>query len=220
VFERQGIHLAALGLLLVAVALVRGEATAAGAWGGLSSDAWLWIGVAVAASHQVYIALVWRAELHHRVFSRLAGWRVAFLVFASDFVLLALARVVVLLILAAANRGVWDLPRGLVVALSLLAGVPFVALLVDITRHLTWPRAIGRDHFDPTLERHLVREGLFGLIENPIYSIGPLPLYLPGLWMGSPAALLLAAFQHAYLWVHWVATEQPDLERIYGGDRE
>ena len=62
-----------------------------------------------------------------------------------------------------------------------------------------------------------MQEGLWGLIENPIYTLGPLVLYLPGLWLGSPLALLAAAFQHAALWAHWYCTEVPDMERIYGG---
>jgi len=29
-------------------------------------------------------------------------------------------------------------------------------------------------------------------------------------------ALLLAGFNHLYIWVHYYCTEKPDMERIYG----
>ncbi len=32
----------------------------------------------------------------------------------------------------------------------------------------------------------------------------------------SQAALAVALFQHAYIWVHWYCTEQPDLVVLYG----
>ena len=38
----------------------------------------------------------------------------------------------------------------------------------------------------------------------------------PGLYASSQAALLAAAFNHAYIWVHYFCTELPDMKRIYG----
>jgi len=32
----------------------------------------------------------------------------------------------------------------------------------------------------------------------------------------ATAALVLAAFCHAYIWVHYFCTEKPDMKRIYG----
>jgi hypothetical protein len=45
-------------------------------------------------------------------------------------------------------------------------------------------------------------------------------LYLPGLIWGSSAALLLAAFNHAYVWVHYFTTEKPDMGVIYGSAQD
>jgi len=35
------------------------------------------------------------------------------------------------------------------------------------------------------------------------------------LWYASQAALWLALFNHIYIWVHYYATELPDMQRIY-----
>jgi hypothetical protein len=41
-------------------------------------------------------------------------------------------------------------------------------------------------------------------------------LYLPALWYASRPALVAAVFSHLYIWVHYFATERPDMRRIYG----
>ncbi len=45
--------------------------------------------------------------------------------------------------------------------------------------------------------------------------IGLMILYLPGLLLLSQAALLLAAFNHLYIWVHYYCTEKPDMKVIF-----
>ena len=34
----------------------------------------------------------------------------------------------------------------------------------------------------------------------------------------SAAALVVAAFSHAYIWVHYYATEKPDMDYRYGSE--
>ena len=36
----------------------------------------------------------------------------------------------------------------------------------------------------------------------------------------SRAALAVALFQHAYIWVHWYCTEQPDGVVLYGRSQD
>ena len=40
------------------------------------------------------------------------------------------------------------------------------------------------------------------------------------LWFASAAGLVAAAFNHLYIWVHYFATERPDMLRIYGGGED
>ena len=51
-----------------------------------------------------------------------------------------------------------------------------------------------------------------------MYVFGFLLLWVPGLWWTSAAALLAALFNHFYIWVHYFATELPDIRRMYAHD--
>ena len=48
-----------------------------------------------------------------------------------------------------------------------------------------------------------------------MYTFGFLLIWIPGLWFASTAALFAAMFNHLYIWVHYFATERPDMQRIY-----
>jgi hypothetical protein len=52
-----------------------------------------------------------------------------------------------------------------------------------------------------------------------MYVFGFLTLWVPGLWFASAAALVVALFNHLYIWVHYYSTELPDMKRIYGETR-
>jgi len=81
-------------------------------------------------------------------------------------------------------------------------------------------RALGIDHFDPAWRSApFVRQGIFRFTRNGMYVYGFLLMWVPGLWWGSAAALAVALFNHLYIWVHYYATELPDMARIYGAAR-
>ena len=61
-----------------------------------------------------------------------------------------------------------------------------------------------------------VRGGIFRFTSNGMYVFGFLLLWVPGLWWASAGALSAALFNHLYIWVHYFATERPDMARIYG----
>ena len=91
-----------------------------------------------------------------------------------------------------------------------------LAAVRDGRRYFTFRRALGVDHFDPSYHsRPLVRQGIFRFTRNGMYIFGLLMAWLPGLWYASAAGLVLALFNHAYVWVHYFATERPDMKRIY-----
>ncbi len=77
---------------------------------------------------------------------------------------------------------------------------------------------MGADHFDTAYRsKPLERRGIFRFTRNGMYTFGLLLVWLPGLYAASQAALLAAAFNHTYIWVHYLCTELPDMKRIYGG---
>lgn len=217
VFQGQLVHLGLLGALLMAIAWVaRQPVVAAGELWGWSSSVWLWITAGSAVAHQVYVWLGWRVELHTGAITRafpVSGFRV----FRVGFAVLGLSRLTVVP-LAVANRGTLELPAivqwGGAGVCALLSGY----LFYSVARYFGFARAMGADHFDPEArDWPLVREGIFRYTSNGMYSFGFLVLWIPGLALESAAALLAAAFQHACIWVHFHCTEEPDMERIYGG---
>ena len=64
-----------------------------------------------------------------------------------------------------------------------------------------------------------MRNGIFRLTRNGMYVYGFLLLWASALWFASLAALAVALFNHLYIWVHYFATERPDMVRIYGKSR-
>jgi protein-S-isoprenylcysteine O-methyltransferase Ste14 len=78
---------------------------------------------------------------------------------------------------------------------------------------------MGADHFDPSYRGgKLETRGIFRHVRNPGYAVGLLILYHAGLLWESALALIVAAVHHAFVWVAWFCTEQPDLRVIYGDE--
>jgi len=216
-FAGQAAHLACLVVLLFLVWAAGGlPGVADGAFLGLSSGAWLWLAVLDAVAHQVYVWLAWRAELNGRHLTRRFGPR-AFTLYAAGFTVLFVARPILAFALAWADRDTLPLGVGPGVAIAVLLCLPVIWLGVSIVRHFSFRRAFGIDHFDPAWrDAPLVREGIFRLTPNAMYVFGFLALWVPAFLFQSAAALVYAAFSHAYIWVHYYCTEKPDMRRIYG----
>ncbi len=58
--------------------------------------------------------------------------------------------------------------------------------------------------------------GAFRWIRNAMYAFAFLGLWSIALFADSTAALILAILAHACVWVHYYATEKPDMDLIYG----
>lgn len=214
--ERQLLHLLCLGVLLgLTWPLVRLDTVRVGSlW--VETPTLFGAAVGVAVVHQVYVWAVWRLELHHDwVTSRWpdSGFRA----FSVGFAVLGLGRLVFITWLALANRQTLRLPEptGWILA-GLCLGLSAYCFY-SVHRYFGFDRAVGLDHFDPAV-RHLplVEEGVFRYTSNGMYTVGFLVLWVPGLLAGSAAAVLAAAFHHAYIWVHYYCTEGPDMREIYG----
>ena len=218
VFERQVLHLFLLAIILALVlGISRGEGFYAGGLWGLGTCTWFVIAVIVPIVHQVYVWLAWRIELHYSwLTERMGKWGLR--AFLADFFLLLSLRVLSVIALAYSNQGSLHLDQTLLNVLSFLLVLPMIYTLYSIGRYFGFKRAAGIDHFDPTYrEKPLVRQGIFKYSRNAMYTYGLLVVWLPGLLLASKAALAAALFNHAYIWVHYLCTEKPDMERIYGG---
>ncbi len=211
-------HLLALLLLMLAirVAIAVWPDMLQGSFWGLNSRIWLWLAIAIPVLHQVYVMLTWRLELYHRSLTRRLGLQRAFRLYAIGFSLLFGGRFLFILLLAISNRNTWQVDPAIAYGLALLITPPVLYLAYSVKTYFTVERAFGMDHFDPNYREPFVKQGIFRYTDNGMYIFGLLALYLPGLLLFSKAALLVALFNHLYIWVHYYCTERPDMITIYG----
>lgn len=108
------------------------------------------------------------------------------------------------------------LPQTIVTAVLVALGT-YAAY--SVKRYFGFVRAAGVDHFDPRYrEMPLVKEGIFRFTNNGMYFYAFLLFWAIAVGFNSTAALTIAAFSHAYIWVHFYATERPDMNFIYASD--
>ena len=100
--------------------------------------------------------------------------------------------------------------------LAILITPLVIFLFYSVKMYFTVERAYGIDHFDKNYNAPYVKKGIFKYTDNGMYVFGLMILYLPGLLLLSKAALVVALFNHIYIWVHYYCTERPDMQEIYG----
>lgn len=217
IFQKQWLHAICLAALLVGMTLVsRLASVRTGQLWGVGTLVWLWLAVALPIAHQVFVWFCWRNKLHGSWPTRVFG-DLAFPLYAAGFAILGIARVVAVFTLAIANRDA--LPMNLLALriIAVIAAIPTIYLFYSVIRYFGLKRSFGIDHFDPHYRSMpFVRKGIFRFTRNGMYTYGFLLLWIPALWYASPAALCVALFNHLYIWVHYYATERPDMKRIYG----
>lgn len=187
----------------------------------IPTRAWFLIALLVPVVHQVYVLLCWRAELHFKAITRRWGSK-GFGYYRVGFAVLILLRPVSIVLLAISNAWSFQLGWPTALALSGLLFLPASWLFYSVKRHFGLDRAFGIDHFKPEEYRHapLVKKGIFRYTSNGMYWFGFMILWIPGILLRSEAALIAAAFNHLYIWVHYYFTELPDMKFIYGEGRE
>jgi hypothetical protein len=215
-FEKQGWHLFYLALLLGGVALLaRGNVLSGQLW-GLTTLAWLWIAIAIPVAHQVMVALLWRGQLHYNLMTSWFGEN-DFLAFKVFFTILFVARPLSLILLGISNFNTLPLNPAVAYVLAGILLIPFAYTMYSVAHYFGIERAYGIDHFDPSYrDKPFVRQGMFKYTDNAMYKFGFLVLWSIALVFLSKAALLAAAFNHLYIWVHFYFTELPDIRHIYG----
>lgn len=182
---------------------------------GLRSVQWAQITIAAAILHQVLVVLVWRTQLYFAWMTRAFGRR-ALAIWGAMFLPFLFARPVLILATGLADPGSLPGARALQIGLGCALLIPAIWGAHSVVRYFTVPRALGGDHFfDEYLNLPLVREGLFKYSQNAMYGIIFLGLWGLALLTGSWNALVVALFQHAYIWVHMYCTEAPDMALLY-----
>ena len=94
--------------------------------------------------------------------------------------------------------------------------VPSAYAIYSVHKYFGLARAAGADHFDSRYRTMpLVKKGIFRFTENGMYIYAFLSFWAIAIGFNSSAALIVAAFSHAYIWVHYFATEKPDMDHLY-----
>ncbi len=189
-----------------------------GSYLGLTTINWAYIAMGVALFHQSMVAVVFRLQLHFDIMVQLFGnnalkiWGVVFLPFLA-------ARPITLLIAGLADAGSLGGDRNLQLVAGATLMIPAVWGMHSVLKYFTINRALGGDHFyDKYANMPMVDQGIFKYSSNAMYAFVFLGLWGIALLTGSWNALVLALFNHAYIWIHMYCTERPDMDVIYGAD--
>lgn len=201
----QALHAVCFVLLLAALLW---------AWVSLGRPfpSFFWLAALIPVVHQIYVWLTWRFELNAKSISQSIG----FGGYLIGFFALFGARFVTLFLLAWVDQGSAGLNLWLQLALTIACAVPGVYAMVSVHLYFGMQRAAGADHFDPKYRAMpLVKQGIFRFTDNGMYVYAFLLFWAIALGFNSAAALAVAAFSHAYIWVHHLATERVDMAYLY-----
>lgn len=171
-----------------------------------------WIAIAIPVAHQIFVWLAWRLELESNFTSRTIGFRGYLVIF---FMLFA-GRLLSLILLALLDRGSLGLnalPRSF---LTIILGLLGLYAMYSVIRYFGFARAAGADHFDSKYRKMpLVKKGIFRFTNNGMYLYAFLLYWSIAFAFNSTAALIVVAFNHAYIWIHFYSTEKPDMDFLY-----
>jgi len=218
IFRYQIWHLISV-IILIAITekyISISYATTNGDLWGINTKAWFWIAIATPILHQVYVWIVWRLELYNNTFTSRYGVQRAFKIYSVGFSFLFICRLIFITILAKSNQGSLSINPLYTYLIAALIIPVVIYLFYSVLRYFTIERAYGIDHFDKNYDQPYVKKGIFHYTDNGMYVYGLLILYLPGLFLLSKTALIVALFNHVYVWVHYYCTERPDMKVIYG----
>ena len=218
IFEHQIWHLFSLIFLVIAIKLYVSGNTGIldGSVWGISTNSWFWLAISIPIIHQIYVWLVWRFELYLRVFSKQFGAKQAFNIYAVEFSFLFISRLIAIIFLAISSKNTLHLRPIIAYVFAVLITPLVIYLFYSVKKYFTIERAYGIDHLDKNYNEPYVKKGIFKYTDNGMYVFGLMILYLPGLLFLSEAALLVALFNHVYIWAHYYFTERPDMVVIYG----
>ncbi|MCP4978181.1 MAG: hypothetical protein GY931_18690 [Maribacter sp.] len=186
---------------------------------GISTLTWFVLAILSPIVHQLYVLLCWRYELYYNSVSNFFGKK-GFGLYKKGFAFLILSRPITIILLAISNAFTLPINTLLSYVLSGILLIPGIYLFYSIKKYFGFDRAFGIDHFYPEKFKNepMVKRGIFKYSANAMYVFGFLILWVPGILLQSKAAVLLALFNHIYIWVHYYFTELPDMKMIYKKD--
>ncbi len=218
IMEGQPQHALIGGMLVIAaLALLIGDAHPPRLL-GLTAVGWAVLSIWLAVLHQVLVAVVFRLQLHKGLMTRVFG-RHDLAVWSAVFFPLLIARPITILLTGWTDTAALPGPYALHILFGIALLAPAIWGMHSTLKHFTLRRAVGGDHFREEIRAlPKVSGGLFDHTDSGMYGVVFFGLWGIALLFGSWNALVVALFQHAYIWVHMYTTEAPDMRRLYGDD--
>jgi len=214
-FHRQIWHFIALLILIPVTWAFAAPVLGREIFLGISDTAWFWLSVGLAVFHQIIVWIVFRLQMGWATLSKLFG-RADLVNWGVIFLPLVVARPLLLVGLAKASQFSLQLPGIVSISLGIILFVPALYTIWSVFRYFGWVRAMVGDHFRVQFRNMpLVKKGAFKYNQNAMYAFAFFLLWSIALFHHSQAALSVALFQHAYIWVHYYCIEKPDMEIIY-----
>lgn len=209
-------HLLFLFALIPGVwALYRMHFFGQGSFLGIKEKNWFFLVLFTAVGHQLTVALVFRAQLCWNTVSKMFG-KFDILVWAFVFMAFFAGRFLFLAGLSLADYGSLRLSAWIHIPAGIILILPAIYGIYTVKRYFGIERSLGGDHFREKYRRMpFVKKGAYRFTDNVMYSLIFLALWGIALLCNSGAALIIAAFQHAYIWVNFYCTEKPDMEIMY-----
>ena len=218
IFKYQQWHIFILVALLYALyfSIETAATILNGSLWGISTFNWFIFAILSPIFHQFYVLICWRSELHYKSISKLLG-KNGFKLYKIGFSIFILSRLVTIVLLAVSSAKTINITPAFSYVLSGILIIPVIYLFYSVAKYFGMDRAFGLDHFNPeeVKKESFVNKGIFKYTSNGMYLFGFLILWIPGLLLQSKAALIIALFNHIYIWVHYYFTEQPDIKIIY-----
>lgn len=181
----------------------------------ISTNIWFWFAITIPILHQMYVFIVWRFEFYTSIFTKKLGLEKGFKIYSIGFLVLFVLRLITIIFLAYSNKSTMHINPVYAYIIAIII-TPFVIyLFYSVKKYFTFERALGIDHFDKEYSVPYVKKGIFKYTKNGMYIYGLMILYLPGLLMLSKSAIIVAFFNHLYIWVHYYTLELPDMKTIY-----
>ncbi|MCK4906219.1 MAG: hypothetical protein KAS64_01635 [Spirochaetes bacterium] len=173
------------------------------------------LSVSASLLHQLFVAFIWRIELHTKKISH--KFKHGFLYYKIGFILLSFLRIASIIIVSIINKESINISASLRIIIIAVLAIPCHYAFFSVIKYFGINRAFGKDHFDESYKhKKFVRKGIYRFTYNGMYLFAVLFIYFIPIALASRAGLILAAFTHIHLWIHYFCTEKPDIVKIYG----
>jgi len=178
---------------------------------GFNAYQWLVINIWIHIIHVGYVWICWRSELLWKSVSKSIGFENYF----YGFIFLISLRFFTLVIPFIDYASLYT-PNALSFIVSIIMFVPIIYTLYSVKKYFGFKRAVGIDHFDKKYRNiPFEKRGMFKWVSNSMYTFGLLLPLAVAVLTGSKIMFLVGIFTYVGGWLHYFATEKPDIKYIY-----